>query len=120
MEANRSVALSAKAKHAVGHAFKSAQKTFQKCQTMNELTQTGGWSYADQDYTTVNRHGVGGAAHTFKYASGLHTNDRVLYKDTTFNNTQRYKKGQDRPEDESQFYFYKGADNKLQKLNLMN
>ena len=88
---------------------------------MHDLAMTGGgWSYADQDYSTVNRHGVGGAAHTFKYAAGLHTNDRHLYKDNTFNNTQRYQKGQEKPEDDSQFYFYKGADNQLKKLNLMN
>lgn len=88
---------------------------------MNELnTNMGGWSYVDQDYANVNRNGVGGATHTFRYAAGLHTNDRGLYSENGFNVTDRYLKGQDQKAGEGPMYHYKGADNKLKKLNLMN
>lgn len=60
---------------------------------MNELANTGGWSFVDQDYSTVNRYGVGGATHTFRYAAGLYTNDRGLYSEKGINVTDRYLKG---------------------------
>lgn len=78
IEANRNNDLPRRQRAAVSQSFKSAQKTFSKCNALNEASKVG-WSVLDVDLTRI-----GGASQSVRGQPNICTNEPGLYKDGVF------------------------------------
>ena len=102
-------------KDAISRSFRNAQKSFTKCNILNEVSKVG-WSACDSDLNATITSGVGGAHHTFRNAANLYTNDALLYKDNRFNNkTSRDSNSVSHPNGP---YYYHDPENKMQRAKL--
>jgi hypothetical protein len=111
-EANRNNHLPKHQRSAVSQSYKGAQKTFSKCNALNQASQVG-WSVLDADMRRI-----GGTSQSVRNRTAGCTNDPTMYRNSVFNsrgNTQSMLPGENLQE-----YFYKDHNNQVKQKAMDN